>query len=105
MPNHKDEIEAKAEAEAQRATKLMNGLAKRAYKTAEREGYHNFKFETIGIVAVVTWDDGSESDDIFEDVAGSFESKRRYVQTGILADALLSHVSSVFFSTNDKGDE
>lgn len=79
------------EADAARAETLMRGLAKNCYAASfEREDEENFKFETIGIVTIVTWtdDEGNEK----EDVAYAFETRRHYVKTGILQDTLSAHL-------------
>lgn len=81
MPSHL----AKVEADVQRVQKLMRDLAERCYGLAEERGEENFRFETLGIVAVVSFDDeGSTA----EDTVAIFETKRYHVQTGILVDLL-----------------
>lgn len=86
------DIDSKAEMEAQRGASLMLGLARTCYGASEeRENEHNFKFETIGVVTIVTWmdDDGNAK----EDVAYAFETRRHYVKTGILQDTLAAHLT------------
>lgn len=80
------------ESEAQRAAALMYGLAKACYEETEnRDGENQFKFETIGIVTIVTWND--DQGNTKEDVAYAFETRRHYVKTGILQDVLTAHLT------------
>lgn len=86
LADHVDKIEA----DVQRVSKLMRGLGERCYEVAEEQEHENFRFEALGIVAIIVWtnEDGDEE----EDSVGAFESKRRYVQTGMLVDLLASRL-------------
>lgn len=79
---------SKVNADVDRVSKLMCDFAERCYELAEERGEENFRFETLGIVAVVAFE---ESEETHESTAAAFESKRHHVQTGILVDVLESH--------------
>lgn len=83
--------EPQIKADAERAEKLMRGLAEGCYgASSDRDDENNFKFETIGVVTIVTWTD--DEGNTKEDVAYAFETRRHYVKTGILQDTLAAHL-------------
>lgn len=74
-------------ADEERVAKLMRGLAERNTEMAEERGETDLRFDTIGIVAIVAWNDANDVER--EDAVAAFESRRHYIQTGILTDLLL----------------
>lgn len=88
MSDHSEKVEA----DVQRVSKLLRGLAERCYAQAEEDDQPNFRFDSFGIVAIVTWE--NEDGDGFEDTAGVFESKRHHVQTGMLVDMLAGRMQA-----------
>lgn len=95
MADHSDQIEA----DVARVTKLAQKLIRKCYEVAEKEGYDNFRFDSIGIVSVVAWSD--EDKDELEDNAAIFESKKHHVATGILVDLLAGRLQETQWTNSD----
>lgn len=88
------QVEAQIEADIARVATLMRGLAKNCYKASEERGETNYRFDTIAIISIYTWDD-PETERAREDVAFAFETKRHHVKTGILMDVLATQMQRV----------
>jgi len=78
--------EERLQVEIDRVTKLMRMMWERGQEFEEHHGASDFRYEQLAIMGVATWED--ENGDTCEDVDAIFESKRHYVQVGILNELI-----------------
>lgn len=73
-------------ADAARAAAVASGLLAKVYEGGEARGETNIRVESLMVIAILNWthEDGTEREDT---IIGA-ETKRRYVQLGILRSAL-----------------